>query len=130
MVLRVCVVAHCPTVGVKIYDPLVVLFIVAGFHVPIIPLGDVLPKTGATEPKQNAGIGGKLGTVAAVIVTFSVCDIAHCPVFGVNIYESLVVLLIVDGLHVPAIPFGDVFPKIGATDPEQNAGIAAKLGTY
>ena len=35
----------------------------AGFHVPKIPLGDVVPKIGATEPEQNAGIAVKLGVV-------------------------------------------------------------------
>ena len=48
--------------------------------------------------------------------------------FGVNIYIPLVVLLMVDGNHVPEIPLGEVAPKMGATLPEQNAGIAAKLG--
>ena len=40
-----------------------------------------------------------------------------------------VVLLIVAGLQVPVIAFGDVAPKVGAGVPEQKAGIAAKLGT-
>ena len=40
-----------------------------------------------------------------------------------------VVLLIVVGFHVPEIPFGDVTPNVGAKEPEQNAGIAAKFGT-
>jgi hypothetical protein len=36
-------------------------------------------------------------------------------------------LLIVDGDQVPVTPFGEVVANIGATVPEQNAGIAAKL---
>ena len=34
----------------------------------------------------------------------------------------------VAGLHVPVIPFVDVVSNSGATDPAQNAGIAAKVG--
>ena len=54
---------------------------------------------------------------------------AHSPEFGVKIYIPFAVLLMVDGNHVPEIPFGEVVPKMGAMLPEQNAGIAAKLGT-
>jgi hypothetical protein len=34
----------------------------------------------------------------------------------------------IDGDQVPVIPFGDVFDKIGAADPEQIGAIAAKFG--
>ena len=54
---------------------------------------------------------------------------AHCPAVGVKMYEPLVVLLIIAGDQVPVILFGDVNPSVGAVDPEQNAGIAAKVGT-
>lgn len=36
-------------------------------------------------------------------------------------------LLIIAGDQVPLTPFGDIVTKIGVVDPEQNAGIAAKL---
>jgi H+/Cl- antiporter ClcA len=95
----------------------------------VIPFGAVLLKTGGVEPVQNAGIAAKFGApLAGVTVTFSVCGKAHCPAFGVNVYMPLVVLLIVAGLHVPEIPLGDVFDKIGGEAPAQNAAIAAKLG--
>jgi hypothetical protein len=38
-------------------------------------------------------------------------------------------LLIVAGDQVPLTPFGEVVANIGATVPEQNAGMAAKLVT-
>ena len=38
------------------------------------------------------------------------------------------VLLTTAGLHVPVIPFVAVVGNVGATEPEQNAGIAAKAG--
>ncbi len=40
----------------------------------------------------------------------------------------LVVLLIVAGDQVPTIPLGAVLDKSGAVEPEQKAGIGAKLG--
>jgi len=57
----------CPTAqasnvlsGVKAYEPLAVLLIVAGDHVPTIPLGEVVDKIGATEPEQKGGMDAKL----------------------------------------------------------------------
>lgn len=38
------------------------------------------------------------------------------------------ILLIVAGDQVPTIPLGDVVAKVGAVDPEQILGIAAKFG--
>ena len=38
-------------------------------------------------------------------------------------------MLTIAGSHVPVITFGEVAPKTGAVEPEQNAGIAAKFGT-
>ena len=43
-------------------------------------------------------------------------------------YVPAVVVLMIDGDQVPVIPFGDVFDKIGAADPEQIGAIAAKFG--
>jgi hypothetical protein len=42
---------HCPTPGVNVYTdaPTVVVLIVAGFHVPVIPLVDVSGNTGGVE---------------------------------------------------------------------------------
>jgi uncharacterized membrane protein YoaT (DUF817 family) len=125
----VCVVAHTPAVGVKRYDPLVVLFIVAGVHVPVTPLGDVVASVGAVDPAQKAGMAAKSGTTLGVTVTFSVCVVAHTPAVGVKRYDPLVVLFIVAGLHVPVTPLGDVVASVGAVDPAQKAGMAAKSGT-
>ena len=45
----VAVIAHCPVDGVKVYVvvPAVAVLIVAGLHVPVIPLFDVVGRTGA-----------------------------------------------------------------------------------
>jgi hypothetical protein len=48
---NVVVVAHCPAVGVKVYVVVAVLFI-AGAHVPVIPLVDVVGKAVTVAPEQ------------------------------------------------------------------------------
>ena len=49
-----------------------VLLMAAGFQLPMIPFKEVVAKTGATEPIQNAGIAAKLGTVGGNTVTFKI----------------------------------------------------------
>ena len=45
----VAVIAHCPVDGVKVYVvvPAVEVLMVAGLHVPVIPLVDVVGRAGA-----------------------------------------------------------------------------------
>jgi hypothetical protein len=93
-----------------------------------MPFVDVVGKTGATDPLQNAGIAAKVGVVLLLTVMFNVVVVAHCPVVGVKVYVAEAVLLTVAGDHVPVIPFVDVVGKTGATNPLQKAGIAAKVG--
>ena len=81
---RVCVVAHCPAAGVNTYEPEVVLLMVAGNQVPVIPLGEVVPRVGATSPAQNGAMAAKSGVMLVVTVTLRVCVVAHCPAAGVN----------------------------------------------
>jgi hypothetical protein len=83
--LKVVVVAQSPTVGVKVYVPLAVLLTVAGLQVPVIPLVDVVGKTGAVAPLQNAGTAAKVGTVFVFTVTFKVVVVAQSPTVGVNV---------------------------------------------
>ena len=81
---RVCVVAHWPVFGVKTYEPLIVLFIVAGDQVPAMLFGESPVNTGAVLPEQKAGMAAKLGAVGWVTVTFRVCVVAEHGAFGVN----------------------------------------------
>ena len=82
---RVMLVAHCPTLGVKIYTAFVVLLMVAGFHVPTIPFGDVFDNIGATPPKHIGGIGAKFGKVGAITVTVKTWLVGHAPEVGVKV---------------------------------------------
>jgi hypothetical protein len=85
--VNVVALAHKPAVGVKVYTPLVVLLTTNGFHVPVIPLVDVLGNTGTVPPLQilsvvpKVKVGVTLGVTVMVIVTGN----PHCPALGVNV---------------------------------------------
>ena len=61
----VAVIAHCPVDGVKVYVvvPAVAVLIVAGLHVPVIPLFDVVGRTGAVLFWQSGPIAVNVGVI-------------------------------------------------------------------
>jgi hypothetical protein len=61
-----------------------VLLTVAGLHVPIIPLVEVVGRTGAGDPLQIGAMALKVGVVGEFTVTVSVAPVAHCPTIGVK----------------------------------------------
>ena len=71
--------------NVYVVVPGVAVLIVAGFHVPVIPLLDVVGKTGAVLFWQSGPIAVKAGTICGFTVMLSVAVIAHCPAAGVNV---------------------------------------------
>ena len=85
--VNVCVVAHTPAVGVKVYVPLAVLLTVAGLHVPVTPLLDVVGNAGTVPPLQIVSVVPKLkvGTVFGTTVTVKVVVVPHSPAFGVKV---------------------------------------------
>ena len=78
-------VAHDPSVGVKVYVPVVVLSTVAGDHVPVMPLVEVVGKIGAIPPVQIAGIAANIGMVLGVTVIILLKIIAQPLPSGVKI---------------------------------------------
>ena len=102
---------------------------VAGLHVPVIPLLEVVGNTGAVAPEQIGAIASNVGAVVGLTVTSKVIDVAHWPAFGVNVYVAEVVLSIVAGLHVPVILLVDVVGNVGAVAPEHIGAIALNVGT-
>jgi len=57
----------------------------AGFHVPVIPFGEVVANVGTEFPAQMVnGVTLKFGVMLLVTVTFKVTDEAHCPALGVK----------------------------------------------
>ena len=105
-----------------------VVLLTAGAHVPVIPLFEVVGKTGAAEPLQIAGTAVNVGTTWGFTVTVSVAVVAHNPAGGVNVYVPVVVLSTGKGAHVPVIPLVDVVGKTGAAAPLHIAGTAVNVG--
>jgi hypothetical protein len=54
-----------------------VLLTVAGLHVPVIPLVEVVGKRGAVAPLQIAAMAVNVGVTLAVIVVIKVAVDAH-----------------------------------------------------
>ncbi len=109
--------------------PLAVLLTVAGLHVPVMPLVDVLGNVGTVPPEQIVNVVPKLnvGVMFGFTVTVNVVVVAHCPALGVNVYVPLAVLLTTEGLHVPLMPLVDVLGKVGTVPPEQMVNAVPKL---
>ena len=103
-------VAHKPAVGVKVYTPDAALLTTAGFHVPVMPLSDVVGNVGTVPLTQKVTDVPKpnTGTTLGLTVTVNVVGNAHTPAVGVKVYVPEDWLLTVAGLHVPVIPLLDV----------------------
>ena len=120
----VAVVAHNPAVGVKVYVVVAVLLI-AGDHVPAIPLLDVVGSVNA-PPLHMLGTCVNVGVVGWLTVTVIVAVEAHEPVAGVKVYVVVAELLIA-GDHVPVILLLDVVGSVNVP-PLQIAATCVKVG--
>ena len=120
VIVSVAVVAHCPAAGVKVYvvGPAVAVLIVAGLHVPLIPLVEVAGKAGAPEFWHSGPIAAKVGVTALLIVISMEAADPHCPAAGVKVYVvgPSVEVLITAGLQVPVIPLLEVVGSTGAVE--------------
>jgi hypothetical protein len=87
VISSVVFVAHCPASGVNVYVdvPLELVLIIAGLHVPLIPLVEFNGNEEGIEFWHKEGITANVGIVGAVIVISSVVVVAHCPASGVNV---------------------------------------------
>jgi hypothetical protein len=117
--LIVAVVAHCPAVGVNVYDVVAVLFN-AGDHVPVILLFEVVGSVN-DSPLQIGATCVKVGVMFELTVTVIAVVVAQKPAAGVKVYV-VVAVLFTAGDHVPLIPFNEavgseIIPplQIGAT---------------
>ena len=110
--------------------PAVAVLIVAGLHVPVIPLLDVPGNAGALEFWQSGPIAENVGVTCGSTVMVNVAVVAHCPAAGVNVYVVVpaVAVLIVAGLHVPLTPLLDVAGNAGARLFWQSGPIAVNIG--
>ena len=65
--------------------PAVDVLIVAGLHVPVMPLLEVVGNGGAALFWHNGPTGVNAGVICGLMVTGNVATIAHCPAAGVKI---------------------------------------------
>jgi len=108
----------------------VAVLIVAGLHVPAMPLFEVAGNVGAVLFWQSGPICVNVGVICALIVMLSDAVVAHCPADGVNVYVVVpaVLVFIVEGLHVPVIPLLDVVGRAEAVLFWQSGPIAVNVG--
>ena len=106
-----------------------VLLIIAGFHVPVIPLVEEAGNVGGTVPTQKAAIWLNKGFVFAFTV-ITIDAVSLHPPEGVKIYVDgpMIELLTVAGFHVPVIPLVEEAGNVGATVPTQKAPIWLNKG--
>jgi hypothetical protein len=105
-----------------------VLSTTAGFHVPVIPLAEVVAKTGTVVPVQIDWNVPKLnvGFTIGFTVTVYTNGVTHCPA-TVNVYIPLTWLLTTDGSQTPVIPLSDVAGNAGTVPPAHIVKLFPKL---
>ena len=83
----VAVVAQPDEVGVKVYVvvPVADVLIVAGLHVPVILLFDVVGNACAEDPWQNGPSCVNVGVAIPEMITSIVVVVPHCPADGVKV---------------------------------------------
>ena len=88
-----------------------------------MPLSEVAGNVGTVSPAQIVSEVPKLkaGVMFGFTVTVRVVPFAHWPTDGVNVYVAEVVLLMTEGLQLPAIPFVEVEGRKGTLSPGQMA---------
>jgi hypothetical protein len=59
--------------------------LIAGLHVPVIPLLEVVGNAGIVAPEQKGPTAVNVGVVLELIVMVKVAGVAHCPAAGVNV---------------------------------------------
>jgi hypothetical protein len=84
VIVKVAVVAHCPTVGVKVYVVVAVLFN-AGAQVPVMPLLAVVGNADKVAPEHIGATAVNVGVIFGLTVIVKVAVVAHCPAVGVKV---------------------------------------------
>ena len=99
----------------------------AGLHVPVMPLLDVVGKAAIAAPLQYGPTAANVGVMFGLMVIVNWAVVAQRPAVGVNVYVVVAVLLIA-GLHVPVMPLLDVVGKAAIVAPLQYGPTAANVG--
>ena len=106
------------------------MLIVAGLHVPAMPLVEEAGSAGAVLFWQSGPSCVKAGVTWLVITTSIVATLPHWPAAGVKVYVvvPVVAVLIVAGLHVPEMPLVDDAGSAGAVLFWQSGPIWVNVG--
>ena len=99
----------------------------AGDQVPAIPLFDIKGKVKGLPAQisgkvENVGVDTGFITIVIWFILAQGCATGS----GVKVY-NIVMVLLMSGVHMPVIPFGDVSGNENGV-PEQNGPICMKLG--
>jgi hypothetical protein len=122
---------HWPAFGVNVYIvvPTAEVLMVAGFHVPIIPLVEVNGNAGAIEFRQNGPIASNVGVIWSVTVMLKVVEDPHWPASGVNVYIVVpAVTVLIVGLQLPVIPLLETFGNWGGVEFRHSGPTASNVG--
>ena len=126
VIVIVVVVAHNPTVGVKVYKVVAVLF-KAGDQVPVMPLLDVVGKAAKVVPAQIGATWVNVGTMFGLTSIVIVVVVAHNPAVGVKVYK-VVAALFMAGDQVPVMLLVEVVGKSVKVDPAQIGATGVNVG--
>jgi putative transposon-encoded protein len=92
-----------------------VLLTIGVFQVPVIPLSEVVGKSGAVSFSHIEVTKLKVGVIYGFTVTvMGGAGLVHCPPAEVNVYVPVAVLLTLGVFQVPVIPLSEVVGKRGA----------------
>jgi hypothetical protein len=84
VIVIVAVVAHCPTVGVKVYV-FVAILSKTGDQAPAIELFEVVGKADKLPPEHIGETAVNVGVTNGFTVIVKVAVVAHCPTVGVKV---------------------------------------------
>ena len=64
---------------------MVAVLLIAGAHVPVIPLLDVVGNADSGSPEQMGATAVNVGVMFGLTVIVNVVVVAHCPAAGVKV---------------------------------------------
>jgi hypothetical protein len=118
--------AHWPESGVNVYSVVAMLF-KAGDQEPVMLLLDIIGKGDKTVPAQIGATTVNVGIIIGFTVIVNLYELAHCPIFGVNVY-SVVATLFKAGDQVPSMLLFDFIGKGDKTVPAQIGAMRVNVG--
>jgi hypothetical protein len=91
------------------------LLTVGVFHVPVIPLSEIVGNNGAVSFSHIEVTKLKVGVIYGFTVTvMGGAGFVHCPATGVKVYVPVAVLLTVGVFQFPVIPLSEIVGNNGA----------------